>query len=573
MKHILKLLLLTSVVFVFSCSDLTDLDINQNPNAVAPENAEVGFLYNQIQLSFNNLIINANNATLGLTRQRAMTSYFYREAISPNTLNAFWSNVYANLFPDVDALEVAAGEGFQIEVNSSKVLKAYALMVAVDMLGNIPYSDAGKGVESISPVADDQASLYSTAEALLDEAIAGLSAATTAAPAVDIYYGGNADNWIALANTLKLRIYSNTRLVDGSAGGKMASLISSGANIIDTPAEDFQFQYGTERNNPNSRHPYYNGDYEQDDGGYMSTYYMWLMTNEKGITDPRTRFYFYRQQSFFSAGTIDINEWDCVLTNNAFETIPPGQFDHYTAVDPDLPYCLANENGYFGRDHGNGQGIPPDGPIRVEYGIYPAGGKFDNNSFDFTQTAGTLGALGAGINPIWLSSYTDFIRAEAALAAGTGEDARALLQSAVEKSLAKVLSFSSLISSSDLEFVVSTTPSLVTGADLIPGQEAVDAYVAEVLNIYDNATDKLDVIAKEYMIALWTSGLENYNLYRRTGKPNNMPPLIDPQAASTASFPRTMLYPADYVNLNQNATQRETTEQVFWDNNPAGFIR
>jgi hypothetical protein len=299
---------------------------------------------------------------------------------------------------------------------------------------------------------------------------------------------------------------------------------------------------------------------------------MWLLVGEKAVQDPRTRFYFYRQRGFFSAGTIDANEWDCVLTATPFQAVPPGQLDHYAAVDPNLPFCLASINGYVGRDHGNGQGIPPDGPIRTMYGIYPGGGRFDNSSFEFTQTSGTAGALGQGISPIWLSSYTDFLRAEAALTASTGENARTLLESAVRKSITKVLSFSSAISASDLSFVVATTPSLVIGSDLLPKTADVDAYVAEVMSKYDSATDKLDVVMKEYFIALWGNGLEAYNMYRRTGKPNNMPPLIDPQAASTASFPRLMLYPADYVNLNSNANQRTTTEQVFWDNNAAGFI-
>ena len=51
-----------------------------------------------------------------------------------------------------------------------------------------------------------------------------------------------------------------------------------------------------------------------------------------------------------------------------------------------------------------------------------------------------------------------------------------------------------------------------------------------------------------------------------------MPPLIDPNAAAVAQFPRTSFYPANFVELNENAVQREFTQQVFWDNNPPGFI-
>lgn len=30
-------------------------------------------------------------------------------------------------------------------------------------------------------------------------------------------------------------------------------------------------------------------------------------------------------------------------------------------------------NAYFGREHGNSDGIPPDGEIRTNWGVYPHG--------------------------------------------------------------------------------------------------------------------------------------------------------------------------------------------------------
>lgn len=577
MKKIFKITMFIALIMATSCENLTDLDINQNPNAVAPENAEVEFLYNQVQLSFASFFQGTWGYTSSVSRMRAMGAFFYREANSETTFNGTWSNAYSNLFTDVDALEkVITGDAFLVELNSARIMKAYTMTTLVDLFGNVPLEEAGKGIEVISPNQQDGASIYVEAEGLLDLAIEGLEA-STGSPANDLYYQGSATKWITLAKTLKLRIYNNTRLIDSSAGSKMAALIAEG-DLIDEAEEDFQFSYSSNRANPDSRHPFYQSDYETNDGGYMNNYYMWLLVKdgEKAIEDPRTRFYFYRQQSFFSEANININDWDCVVTNNPFDPIPPGGLNHITSVDPNLPYCIASANGYFGRDHGNGQGIPPDGPLRVEYGVYPGGGMYDNNSFTFTQTSGTLGAKGEGIAPIWSSAFTDFIRAEAALTANTGEDPRALLESAVRASIAKVISFSSLIPASDLEFVIASDP--VTGEDilaetLLPTAETIDEYMAVVLDLYDNSSDKLDVVMKEYYIALWGNGIEAYNLYRRTGKPNNMQPLIDPQAAATASFPRLFLYPGNYVNLNANATQRNTDEQVFWDNNPAGFLR
>jgi hypothetical protein len=74
-----------------------------------------------------------------------------------------------------------------------------------------------------------------------------------------------------------------------------------------------------------------------------------------------------------------------------------------------MAYCMAGD-GYFGRDHGDPSGIPPDGQYRTAWGIYPAGGDFDAlavntgaaSSVQASQVTltGTPGARGAGIHPI-----------------------------------------------------------------------------------------------------------------------------------------------------------------------------
>ena len=158
------------------------------------------------------------------------------------------------------------------------------------------------------------------------------------------------------------------------------------------------------------------------------------------------------------------------------------------------------------------------------------------------------------------------MRAEAALTAGSGEDARALLESGIRKSVSKVLGFASR-NPSDLgaTTIDRTTGGTILLADFfLATDEDVDEYVDVVLADYDASTDKLDVVMKEYLIALYGNGLDAYNMYRRTGKPNNMMPGIDNQAID--AFPRSMLYPADHVNLNANATQKGSlNELVFWD--------
>ncbi len=97
----------------------------------------------------------------------------------------------------------------------------------------------------------------------------------------------------------------------------------------------------------------------------MGTYFMWVLVQERGTgtnNDPRTRYYFYRQQTNFA----NRNE----NTSSCSVAPPP---PHYPAG---MPYCTLIQ-GYWGRDHGDNSGIPPDGELRTTWGIYPAGGEFD----------------------------------------------------------------------------------------------------------------------------------------------------------------------------------------------------
>ncbi len=565
MKHLNKLLFVAALWTMSSCSDLTELDLLDNPNAVTPDNAGVDFLYNEIQLAFRDIFFNYNFSLDGLVRLTHENSFTYIEALPEQEGNGMWYNSYARLFPDIEVLlNLSAERGLDIHAGSAKIMKAWALTSLVDVFGDVPNTQALQGTDVISPAPDPGQDVYAAAEALLDEAIADLTGTQAARPANDSYYGGSAAKWATLAKTLKLRIYNNTRLVDGSAGQKIAALVAAG-DLIDTEDEDFQFNYGNQRTNPNSRHPFYNDSYETADGTYMANYMMWLLCCEKEVRDPRTRFYFYRQVD--DAIGQDVTVYSCILSNFPTDlTLQDPQLSHFAAVDPNLPYCVADPSGYYGRDHMNGSGIPPDGPIRTVYGLYPGGGRWDGNFFEFAQQEGTTGALGQGIAPIMLSSWVDFMRAEAALTAGSGEDARALLESAIRKHVAKVLGFAAR-SPVDLS---ATTIDRATGeviplADfLLPDQDDIDTYVNNVLSLYDNATDKLDVVMKEYLISLLGNGLDAFNMYRRTGKPNNMMPGIDNQAID--AFPRSLLLPSDHVNLNSNVTQKSGLgELVFWD--------
>ena len=539
MKFLLKISLILTIFIVSSC-ELTDLDLQENPNAVAPENVELDFLFNNLQYEFSNFWWEASDETMAVTRMMAMTGgNTYNNNDTPVSFNYMWNRAYSEVFADADAV-IASSEASEqfVHAGIARVLKAYTMMTLVDLFGDVPYSEAGKGIEFQNPNRDDDAAVYAAAKGILEAAKLNFAATSLGTPSTDIFYGGDAAAWMKAANSLLIRYEVTTKLAGGS--GAAVKALVDGGNFISTMADDFQFQYGTQRSTPDARHPHYSTDYETDADYYQSNYFMWSLLAEKGIEDPRLRYYFYRQD----CNTVgeDLFTLGCAAVPR-----PP----HYTG---DYPWCVASEEGWWGRDHGDNDGIPPDGLKRTTFGVYPAGGKFDNDDCVGVANDGSDGLKGGGILPILTASFVDFMRAEAALTMSSGEDARALLESAVRKSMAKVMNFGASQAS----------PALT------PAASDVDGYVNLVLGLFDTAAsneDKLAVVCKEYHIALWGNGVDAFNMYRRTGYPSGMQPTREP---SSGDYPRTYFYPQDHITLNLNADQRDDIgEQVFWDTNAA----
>jgi hypothetical protein len=173
------------------------------------------------------------------------------------------------------------------------------------------------------------------------------------------------------------------------------------------------------------------------------------------------------------------------------------------------------------------------------------------------------GQAGAGIQPIMLAAFVDFMLAEVALELGIGTPAT-LLTSGITKHINYVRTWS----------LTTREAARVTAFQATADYNAQrDAYLAIVDAEYAaaaNDTDRMRIIAREYWIALFGNGNEAYNLYRRTGMPDNMQP---GQIPNFGAFPRSFFYATDYVTRNNTAVQKsDHNVTVFWDNNPAGFI-
>ncbi len=569
-KILLGVLLITGMS---SCSKQFDSLLN-NPNYPGLSNADADLYLNQVQINFNNFWSNIGDYAGQLSRQQNWYGPLYRNTYQPATFDNAWTTAYSSMLVNASALiPLAQQQKKYVHSGIARTLEAYTLATLVDNFGDVPYSQAVLGSANTNPKVDGGASIYAAVQGLLDSAIADFQKTSTANPTNDLFYGGKTANWIAFAKTMKLKYYMQVRLVDNTVLPKIQALLTEN-NLINSASQDFVFKYGTNLTAPDSRHPHYGIDYVQTGGvgEYLSNYFMWDVMAQKyggsvriansptSNADPRARYYFYRQFLNYSWA----NQQTCPCYGNSLygnSNFPAW----YPSVPDQSTYCVVGR-GYLGRDHGDNSGAPPDGNYRTAWGVYPAGGQFDA---DQGQTVTlTMGGQGAGINPIWLSSYTSFLEAEAAIALGitTQGTARALLQTGVNASINKVINFPSSIGYNSIP------------ASYVPTSAQITNYINLVLSNYDAATtddQRLNIIMNEYYIALWGNGIEAYNNLRRTGKPANLQLAVT--TPTPGLFMRSFFYPSVFVNRNSNAPAQKTpgdaANKVFWDNNPDNFIK
>jgi len=533
------------MVFATSCTEKLD-ELLENPNAVNATTASPDFLLNSIQLTYKNLWYGVSDRGARLTRQINQGSALYESAYTSGSTNGTWATAYADVLADIEFLmPLAQKSNLQRHMGIAKTIKAMVLMDLVDTYGNVPYS-AALSAANFSPKTDEGATIYGAALKLLDEASAHFTATSSGGTPNDYFYGRNYTRWNKLVNTLKLRYYLNTRLVNADASKSAINALIS-ANALIGIGDDFVFRFGTTAADPDSRHPKFAGQYTAGGGDYQSTDFMHHLTVEKGFDDPRVRYYLYRQAL---TNTTNVDEQECIS-----QIAPP----HYLVGN--YPYCNpAGNKGYWGRDHLDPDGIPPDGLKRTAYGVFPSGGRFDNNS-GLPVANPALGNKGAGIHPIMLAAYVDFMLAEAAVTLGTTGTPKTLLLSGIKKHMDYVRAFA--IAGAEGATISAFEPAATFNAK-------VTSYINYVGTRYDAAATndtKMNVVGREYWLSLYGNGTEAYNLYRRTGKPNRMQPGLE---SITGSFVRSFLYPNNYMVTNTTAVQKkDLATQVFWDKNPA----
>ena len=537
MKNISKLFtyVLLGVGLVFTSCETTDLDLLDDPNNVTQDKASLDRFMTAIQLDFTSFMRQMGGNGAALTRINYMFGRTYSNNYQPVALNGEWSLAYRGMFSDMASAEsLAQSNGDNKHLGVMRILKAYTLITLVDAFGDVPLSQATDPSAYPAPMVDPGADVYAAAIDMLNEGIDYLSQPGDNLE-YDFFYNNEFGKWTKLANTVKMVAFLNTGNTSGFNG-----IVNTG-NFINSTDDDFQFQYGTNETNPDTRHPSYNSNYNvTGTGPYQS---VWLMGTMLDLGDPRMRYYFYRQSDCCPGASCNPGGSQTTLTCS----VAPRP-NHFPS---DMLFCSLEE-GYWGRDHGNAEGIPPDSFQKTSGGVYPIGGSFDDDRFTSVTVGG--GGGGAGIVPIMLASWTEFMKAEVALASGSAGAASSALSAGMNKHINKVLEFGSLDPEADSAFFASSSD--------------VSSYISSVVNAFNSGSneDKWEVLATQQFIAHYGNGMDSYNFYRRTGYPKKLQLNIDP---NPGAFVRSFFYPANEANVNSNIVQKPGVDvQVFWDTNP-----
>ena len=154
----------------------------------------------------------------------------------------------------------AAAAGDQVYEGIAQVLEALLVGTTASIWGNIPYSEAVG--DNPTPAFDDQLAIYASLQTLLDQAITNIQGPGAGPGAVDLFYGGNKQQWVQAAHTLKARFYMHTAEVAGAPA--YTSARNEALLGISSPANDLRTLHGTATSERNMWPQFHNTSFGPD---------------------------------------------------------------------------------------------------------------------------------------------------------------------------------------------------------------------------------------------------------------------------------------------------------------------
>lgn len=166
----------------------------------------------------------------------------------------------------------------------AKLQMAYTFSLATDLWGDVPYSEAGLGLEKPQPAFDSQRDIYlgnGSIQSLFDmvrEGLADLNKTSLLLPGNDDrVYAGDLAKWKRMGNTLLLKFANQVSNVAPDTAKAVINSVIAGNNYINDNALDYQVSFNTPINNQN---PMYAFDIlNRPDEEMMSARFLTLMKN------------------------------------------------------------------------------------------------------------------------------------------------------------------------------------------------------------------------------------------------------------------------------------------------------
>ena len=255
--------ILVSLVVAFSVLSCTDEDYaNLNVDPKNPTEVPGSFLFtNGVKSLFDfDGSTNVNRNIYRLVAQQwtecqyvEETNYDIRNRAIPDYQ---WNETYSDVLFDLKQARelVTADETLLAGEKSNQlamitIVEVYAWQQLVDTFGNIPYSQALQGVDDITPVYDDAATIYGDLLTRITAAYDGLDTSSQGFEN-DFVFGNDISKWKKIAASLRFKLAM--RLADSNpALAKTEAEAAYNAGLIASNSDNFALNYEASTANAN----------------------------------------------------------------------------------------------------------------------------------------------------------------------------------------------------------------------------------------------------------------------------------------------------------------------------------
>ncbi len=264
MKKIFLIIALFTVGLMVSCTSKFE---EYNTDTKNPTDVPGNYVFSNAEylLSYH---MTTNNVNVGIFNLMAqyITETTYTDEANWNLPNRripenFFRRVYSDLNQLKVAKELIAKENAVGDEAIAKqknriaiinILQAYLYQVAVDIWGNVPYSEA-LNPDNPHPKYDDAATIYTSLIDSVKAALASMDANYGSFDNADFFYGGDVSKWEKFGNALLIKLAVNLYDKDAATATSIAS--AAAKNTFESNADGAYFPFS-------SSAPYYNPIYE-----------------------------------------------------------------------------------------------------------------------------------------------------------------------------------------------------------------------------------------------------------------------------------------------------------------------